>query len=169
MVPRRLVLGAERPRRVVRVDDADELGLPGGEVVLLGDELAATLAEIAGVRVVVGRHRRLDVRERFTDGLLGAALEDGEVADALARALLLAAEAVDVGGLADTAGLPEPLLDLPGESAEALLHADALYEAAPEPKRLHIVEGVGHNDLVTVAGEHWATAIARFSAAVASA
>ncbi len=67
--------------------------------------------------------------------------------------------------------LRAPLLVIHGDRDEIvpLLHSDALFEAAPEPKRLHIVEGVGHNDLVTFAGEEWAAAIARFSAAVASA
>jgi fermentation-respiration switch protein FrsA (DUF1100 family) len=48
-----------------------------------------------------------------------------------------------------------------------LLHAEALFEAAPDPKRLHIIEGVGHNDFVTLAGEQWAAAITRFSAGLA--
>jgi hypothetical protein len=38
--------------------------------------------------------------------------------------------------------------------------------AAPEPKRLHVIEGVGHNDLVALAGEEWAAAIAGFTAAI---
>jgi fermentation-respiration switch protein FrsA (DUF1100 family) len=41
-----------------------------------------------------------------------------------------------------------------------LLHAEALFEAARDPKRLLIIEGAGHNDLLTVAGERWAAAIA---------
>jgi fermentation-respiration switch protein FrsA (DUF1100 family) len=44
-----------------------------------------------------------------------------------------------------------------------LMHAEELFDAAPEPKRLHIIEGVGHNDLVSVAGEEWAAAIVDFS------
>jgi uncharacterized protein len=65
--------------------------------------------------------------------------------------------------------LRAPLLVIHGDRDEIvpLLHAQALFEAAPDPKRLHIIEGVGHNDLVTTAGEQWAAAIARFSAAVA--
>lgn len=34
-------------------------------------------------------------------------------------------------------------------------HGRRLYDAAPEPKRLHLVEGAGHNDLVLVAGEEY--------------
>ena len=65
--------------------------------------------------------------------------------------------------------LRAPLLVIHGDRDEIvpLLHAEALFEAAPDPKQLHIIEGVGHNDLVTRAGERWAAAIARFSAAVA--
>ncbi|HEX2310634.1 MAG TPA: alpha/beta hydrolase [Vicinamibacterales bacterium] len=65
--------------------------------------------------------------------------------------------------------LRAPLLVIHGDRDEIvpLPHAEALFEAAPDPKRLHIIEGVGHNDLVTVAGEQWAAAITRFSAAIA--
>jgi fermentation-respiration switch protein FrsA (DUF1100 family) len=45
------------------------------------------------------------------------------------------------------------------------MYGEELFEAAPEPKRLHVIEGVGHNDLVRIAGEEWADAIADFSAA----
>jgi uncharacterized protein len=66
--------------------------------------------------------------------------------------------------------LRAPLLVIHGDRDEIVprLHAEALFEAAPDPKRLHIIEGVGHNDLVTLAGEQWAAAIARFSAAPTS-
>jgi fermentation-respiration switch protein FrsA (DUF1100 family) len=65
--------------------------------------------------------------------------------------------------------LRAPLLIIHGDRDEIvpLRHAQALFKAAPDPKRLRIIEGVGHNDLVTLAGERWAAAIARFSAAVA--
>lgn len=38
----------------------------------------------------------------------------------------------------------------------------ALYAAAPEPKRLHIVNGAGHNDLNLVGGEKYLDALADF-------
>jgi uncharacterized protein len=65
--------------------------------------------------------------------------------------------------------LRAPLLIIHGDRDEIvpLWHAEELFEAAPEPKRRHIIEGVGHNDLVSVAGEEWAAAIVDFSAAVA--
>jgi fermentation-respiration switch protein FrsA (DUF1100 family) len=37
-----------------------------------------------------------------------------------------------------------------------------LYEAAPEPKRLHLVEGAGHNDLSNVGGEQYIDSLAQF-------
>jgi fermentation-respiration switch protein FrsA (DUF1100 family) len=65
--------------------------------------------------------------------------------------------------------LRTPLLVVHGANDEIvpLLHADALFEAAPEPKQLHVIEDVGHNDLVTLAGQQWAAAINRFSATIA--
>jgi uncharacterized protein len=62
--------------------------------------------------------------------------------------------------------LRAPLLVIHGDRDEIvpLMHAEELFEAAPDPKRLRIIEGVGHNDLVTVAGEEWAVAITDFSA-----
>jgi fermentation-respiration switch protein FrsA (DUF1100 family) len=62
--------------------------------------------------------------------------------------------------------LRAPLLVIHGDRDEIvpLFHAHELFEAAPDPKRLHIIEGVGHNDLVTFAGTEWAAAIADFSA-----
>jgi fermentation-respiration switch protein FrsA (DUF1100 family) len=63
-------------------------------------------------------------------------------------------------------GLRAPLLVIHGDRDELVpvRHAQALFEAVPDPKRLHIIEGVGHNDLVTLAGERWAAAIADFGA-----
>jgi fermentation-respiration switch protein FrsA (DUF1100 family) len=46
-------------------------------------------------------------------------------------------------------------------------HAEALFEAAPEPKRLHVIECGGHNHLVIGAGDQRAASIARCCAAVA--
>ena len=49
------------------------------------------------------------------------------------------------------AKLQAPLLSLHGDRDEVvpLSEGRALYEAAPEPKRLHVFEGLGHSDLVT--------------------
>lgn len=63
------------------------------------------------------------------------------------------------------AGLRAPLLVLHGED-DAIVpveHGTALYEAAPKPKRLRIVPGVGHNDIVTLAGPLLADEIAKWA------
>jgi uncharacterized protein len=58
--------------------------------------------------------------------------------------------------------LRAPLLVLHGERDAIVpaLHGEALYEAATCPKRLEILPGVGHNDLIARAGARWAEAIA---------
>jgi uncharacterized protein len=65
--------------------------------------------------------------------------------------------------------LRAPLLVIHGDRDDIvpLEHGEALFAAAPDPKQLHVIEGVGHNDLVSRAGDEWASAIARFGAAVA--
>jgi fermentation-respiration switch protein FrsA (DUF1100 family) len=39
-------------------------------------------------------------------------------------------------------------------------HGRALFQAAPEPKTLHLFPGLGHNDLVPIAGPEYAERIA---------
>ncbi len=43
------------------------------------------------------------------------------------------------------------------------MYGQELYDAAPEPKRMHVLADVGHNDLVVRAGTEWAAAIAAFA------
>jgi fermentation-respiration switch protein FrsA (DUF1100 family) len=54
--------------------------------------------------------------------------------------------------------LQVPLLSLHGDRDEVvpLSEGRALYAAAPEPKRLHVFEGLGHSDLVTAGSEYTA-------------
>jgi uncharacterized protein len=61
--------------------------------------------------------------------------------------------------------LRAPLLLLHGERDEIvpLSHAHTLFEAAPEPKRLHAFPGVGHNDLVPLAGAAYAEVVASWA------
>jgi uncharacterized protein len=63
-------------------------------------------------------------------------------------------------------GLRAPLLVLHGERDDIvpLLHAEALFDAAPEPKELRVLPAVGHNDLIARAGRSWAEAIAAWTA-----
>ncbi len=64
--------------------------------------------------------------------------------------------------------LDVPLLVLHGERDEIVppLHGEALYEAARGPKRLELLPGVGHNDVVARAGARWVESIAGFAASV---
>ncbi|MFQ6394100.1 alpha/beta hydrolase [Nocardia sp. KC 131] len=57
--------------------------------------------------------------------------------------------------------LRAPLLLMHGDQDELLplRHAERLYAAAPEPKRLLVVPGAGHNDLITMGGLVWAGTI----------
>jgi uncharacterized protein len=57
------------------------------------------------------------------------------------------------------------LLCLHGDRDELvpLMYGEALYEAARCDKELVVLPGVGHNDVLALAGERWAAAIARFA------
>jgi uncharacterized protein len=58
--------------------------------------------------------------------------------------------------------LHAPLLVLHGDRDEIvpLSQGRALFEAAPDPKRMHVFPGLGHNDLVPLAGAEFAQVIA---------
>ena len=63
------------------------------------------------------------------------------------------------------AGLRAPLLILHGED-DVIVPADqgrALFEAAPEPKELRIVPGVGHSDIVSLGGNRLVEEIASWA------
>ncbi len=65
-------------------------------------------------------------------------------------------------------GLECPLLLMHGEN-DLIVPVDqgrTLFEAAPEPKRLHLFPGLGHNDVITRAGGDWARTIAEWAAGV---
>jgi uncharacterized protein len=63
-------------------------------------------------------------------------------------------------------GLRAPLLCLHGERDEIvpLLHGEALFDAAPQPKAMHVFRGVAHNDVLAHAGREWVDVIARWAA-----
>ncbi|MGH8573563.1 MAG: alpha/beta hydrolase, partial [Gammaproteobacteria bacterium] len=44
-----------------------------------------------------------------------------------------------------------------------LSHGRALFEAAPDPKRMRVFPGLGHNDVVTVAGAELARELASWT------
>jgi pimeloyl-ACP methyl ester carboxylesterase len=60
--------------------------------------------------------------------------------------------------------LRAPLLVLHGseDPIVPLMDGEALFEAAPEPKRLEVFEGVGHNDVLARAGRRWIKTIAEW-------
>lgn len=63
------------------------------------------------------------------------------------------------------AKLRAPVLILHGED-DAIVpaeHARALFDAAPDPKRLRLVPGIGHNDLISHAGTRVAQEIASWA------
>ena len=61
--------------------------------------------------------------------------------------------------------LEAPLLVLHGERDQIVpvAHGRALFEAAPEPKRIHVFPGLGHNDLVPGAGARLGQEIASWA------
>lgn len=63
------------------------------------------------------------------------------------------------------AKLRSPVLIVHGEVDEIVpfVHGQALFEAAPEPKRFHPVAGAGHNDLLAVMGRSYAEVIGRWA------
>jgi fermentation-respiration switch protein FrsA (DUF1100 family) len=65
--------------------------------------------------------------------------------------------------------LRAPLLVLHGEgdTIVPLPHGEALFDAAPEPKRIHVFPDVGHNDLVSTAGSGYAELIADWARGLA--
>jgi len=68
-------------------------------------------------------------------------------------------------------GLECPLLLMHGDSDEIvpLEQGRRLFGAAPEPKRLHVFHGLGHNDVLTRAGAEWAGTIAEWAEEVLAA
>ena len=58
--------------------------------------------------------------------------------------------------------LKAPLLVLHGDRDDIvpLAQGQTLFDAAPEPKRMHVFEGLGHNDLVPAAGRELAGVVA---------
>lgn len=63
------------------------------------------------------------------------------------------------------AGLRAPLLVLHGarDTIVPVMHGEELLEAARGPKRMHVLPGAGHNDLLIGAGAEWALVIAAWA------
>jgi fermentation-respiration switch protein FrsA (DUF1100 family) len=62
-------------------------------------------------------------------------------------------------------GLRAPLLVLHGAKDDIVpvSHGQALFDAAPGPKGIHLFPGLGHNDLVSLAGADYAEVIASWA------
>jgi fermentation-respiration switch protein FrsA (DUF1100 family) len=69
------------------------------------------------------------------------------------------------------ARLKSPLLVIHGDLDDIVpvAHGHALFAAAPEPKRIEIVRGAGHNDLLDAMGAEYGTIIADWARALAPA
>jgi len=67
--------------------------------------------------------------------------------------------------------LRAPLLVVHGDRDDIVPvdHGRALFEAAPEPKRLEIVRGAGHNDLIDAMGDAYGTVLAGWARTLAAA
>jgi uncharacterized protein len=67
-------------------------------------------------------------------------------------------------------GLQAPLLVLHGKADDVapVSHGQALFDAAPEPKQIKLFPGLGH-EVVPIAGDVWADAIASFADGLAPA
>ena len=67
--------------------------------------------------------------------------------------------------LSTIARLQAPLLVLHGDRDDIvpLSHAHALYEAAPPPKRMHVLPGRGHNDLAAISGAEYGFLITQWA------
>jgi fermentation-respiration switch protein FrsA (DUF1100 family) len=66
--------------------------------------------------------------------------------------------------------LHTPLLVLHGERDEIVpvSQGRALFDAAPDPKRLHVFPDAGHNDLIAFDGDEWAEVIADWARGLAA-
>lgn len=133
-----------------------ERGVPAGRVVLYGQSLGTA---------AVG-----DVAARRECGAL--VLESGLSSAADMAAVVMPWLPRFVRGLTknklDTAsklaGVRCPVLVVHGDRDEIIPASQGrrLFEAAPDPKRLIIIEGAGHNDLSNVGGEKYIDTLAEF-------
>jgi uncharacterized protein len=122
-----------------------------GRLVYMGESLGAAVA----LRLALEEPPLLCVLQSAFTSLRDVAREHYPAAMAS-----LAGEAYP--SLARIARLKARVLILHGAEDEIVpvAHARALFEAAQEPRRLHVVEGAGHNDLVAAMGRAYGTEVA---------
>jgi pimeloyl-ACP methyl ester carboxylesterase len=143
--------GTYRDARAAREALLGQEGVEEARVLYLGESLGAAVALALAVEAPP---RGLVLQSAFTS------------VRAMARAhypFLPAALVPDAyPSLSRIGELRSPLLVLHGENDEVVpvAHGRSLFEAAPEPKALHLFPGLGHNDLVTLGGGDLAETLA---------
>jgi hypothetical protein len=148
------VEGTHRDARAAHDALLERAGAPDARVFFLGESLGAAVA----LRLAVERPPAgLVLQSAFTSVRAMAALHYR----AIPRVLVPDA----FPSLALIGRLRAPLLVLHGERDTIVpaAHGEALFEAAPEPKRLQLFSRAGHNDLIAEAGDQWAEAIAAWA------
>jgi hypothetical protein len=133
-----------------------ERGVPAERVVLYGQSLGTTAA--------------VDVASRKACGALvveSGLSSAGDMAGAIMPWLPRFARGLTRNKFDSVGKLPRvgcPVLVAHGEHDEIIPVAQGrkLFEAAPEPKRLLIIDGAGHNDLSIVGGERYIDSLAGF-------
>ena len=133
-----------------------ERGVPAGRVVLYGQSLGtAVVADVAA--------RRECGALVLESGFSSAGDMAGEIMPWLPRFV----RSLTKNKLDTVSKLPHvrcPVLVVHGDRDELIPASQGrrLFEVAPEPKRLIIIEGAGHNDLSNVGGEKYIDTLAEF-------
>ncbi len=111
----------------------------------------------------VGSGPSVDLASR--EAVAALAVESGFVSTfrVVTRARLFPFDKFD--NLSKMADVYSPVLVIHGTEDEIIpfWHGEHLYEAANDPKQSFWVEGAGHNDLLTVAGDRYSQTLAAFS------
>lgn len=133
-----------------------ERGVPSGRVVLYGQSLGtAAVADVASRRECGGLV--------LESGLSSA----GDMAGAIMPWLPRFVRGLTKNKLDTVSKLPRvgcPVLVVHGDRDQLIPveQGRKLFDAAPEPKRLKIIKGAGHNDLSIVGGDKYIDALAEF-------
>jgi uncharacterized protein len=143
--------GTYRDARAARESLLGQEGVEARQVVYLGESLGAAVALMLALEVPP---RGLVLQSAFTS-LREMAREHYPFVPRL-----LVSDAYP--SLARIRRLESPVLVLHGEDDDIApaAHGRTLFGAAPEPKTLRLFPGLGHNDLVPLAGHEYAGAIA---------
>lgn len=131
-------------------------GVPAGRVVLYGQSLGTAVAADVASRRECGALV-------LESGLSSAADMAGTILPWLPRFVRgLTHNKLDTAGKLGRVGCPVLVTHGDRDEIIPVEQGRKLFEAAPEPKRLEIVGGAGHNDLWVVGGEAYLDALADF-------